>query len=103
VIARRLLSLLALLALLATPFGHMKASAHGTAHVAAGPCHGHPSAPGKADRTAIDCAIACAAIAPIGPAPAPHIVPPAAGPEPATLAASPGIRPTKDPPPPRLG
>lgn len=101
--ARRLLSLLALFALLATPFGHMKASAHGGAQAMASPCHGTAPAPGKADRNAIDCAIACAAIAPAEPLPLPRIGPPAASPRPATLSAFPGIRPTKDPPPPRLG
>ena len=101
--ARRLLSLLALFALLATPFGHMKASAHGGAQAMANPCHGNAPASGKADRKAIDCAIACAAIAPAEPAPVRRIVSPAAGPAPAALPAFPGIRLTKDPPPPRLG
>ena len=101
--ARRLLSLLALFALLSTPFAHMKASAHGGPHAATNPCHGSAPAQGKADRTAIDCAIACAAIAPAEPVSVRRIASSAAGLGPATLPAFPGIRPTKDPPPPRLG
>jgi hypothetical protein len=101
VTARFILSLLALLALLATPFGHMQAHAHGG--VSASPCHGSSApAPGKADRAAIDCAIACAAIAPSAASPAPRLIV-AAAPEQVPLPLSRGIRTAADPPPPRLG
>jgi hypothetical protein len=102
VTSRRLLSLLALFALLTMPFGHMRASAHGTPFAMAGHCHGSPAAPGKADRSAIDCAIACAAITPIGPSPA-HVLPVAAiSPDEAALPEFSSIAPEADPPPPRL-
>jgi hypothetical protein len=99
---RRLLSLLALFALLTPPFGHMRASAHDAVAAAAGHCHGSPATPGKADRAAIDCAIACAAITPTAPSPENLLPVVANGPEQAALPALPGIAPDADPPPPRL-
>jgi hypothetical protein len=101
---RRFLSLLALFALLAMPFGHRQAGAHSEPAAMAGHCHGGsvPS-PGKADRAAIDCAVACAAIAPAAASPEEPFMPVAANPEAAVPAIFPGIRSATDPPPPRLG
>ena len=100
--ARYLLSLLALVALATMPFGHMRASAQGAPAAAAGHCHGSPTAPVKTDRAAIDCAIACAAIAPSGPAAADRLPIATPGPEPAVLPAYSETRPEADPPPPRI-
>jgi hypothetical protein len=101
---RRFLSLLALFALLAMPFGHMQASAHGGPSAIAGHCHGSPTpSPGKADRAAIDCAIACAALAPAALSPKAPPIPMAADPEAAVPAMFAGICSATDPPPPRLG
>jgi hypothetical protein len=99
---RNLLSLLAMFALATMPFGHMRASAQGGAVAAAGHCHGSPTAPGKADRAAIDCAIACAVIAPSGPATADRLPVATSGPDQAVLPAFSGTRPEADPPPPRI-
>ena len=100
--ARRFLSLLALFALLAMPFGHMQASAHGGLSPMAGPCHGGPMPnPGKADRAAIDCAIACAAIAPAAVSAEEPPILIAVNPEAATPIVIRGLRKAADPPPPR--
>lgn len=96
---RRLLWLLALLALLAPPLGHMRANAHAAAALT-GPCH-TPSVPGKADRAAIDCAIACAALLPADLAAA-RLTPIVEDePDQAGLSSFAGIWPEADPPPPR--
>jgi len=99
---RRFLSLLALFALLAMPFGHMQASAHVGGPTTAGHCHGGAApAHGKADRNAIDCTIACAAIAPASHAPtAPAVTAPVLGQ--IRIPAAHGIVRAADPPPPRL-
>ena len=100
---RRFLSLIALFAFVAMPFGHMQASAE---RATASHCHHGPAAPGKTGRAAADCAIACAiaaaAVAPASPS-APHrLAVAAAGPVRPRLPYFPGIDPGADPPPPRL-
>lgn len=105
---RRLLSCLVLLALAIAPLGRMgvaqaKAMPHRPASAMASHCAGQPMPDGdKGGRMAVDCMIACAALA---PAPAACFAPPPARPE-AALATTPdsflaGIRPEADPPPPR--
>jgi len=102
VILRKLLSLLALVALATMPLGHMRASAQGATVAAANHCHGSPTAPGKADRASIDCALACAVIAPSGAATADRLPVATSAPEQAVLPAFSGTRPEADPPPPRI-
>ena len=103
----RLLPLLALLALLIAPFGRMaaaEASPHHGAPAMAGHCEEaapDEQAPGEAQK-AIDCMIACAAVA--APA-APRLeVPLHASEQPAAASAFGlvGLHPERDPPPPRL-
>ena len=104
---RRLLPLLALLALIVAPFGRMAA-----AEAMAAPAHAGMAGPGHCqDMPApdegsvdkrIDCMIACAVMA---SAEVPAFDPPqplAAEPEIRLLAGGTGIRPEADPPPPRL-
>ncbi len=107
---RRLLPLLALLALLIAPFGRMGMAEatptpnHGAPMAMAGHCEDMPaSAPGQPDKAGIDCMIACAAIAPDA---APFVAgtPPPAAAAPGALPVAPfrGLHPTAEPPPPRL-
>jgi hypothetical protein len=97
--------LFVLIALAIAPFGRIGASQANAGHAPmamTAHCAGQPMPDGdKGHRTAVDCMIACAAMA---PAPAPFALPPPA------LAAAPfglkstplsGIRPEADPPPPR--
>ncbi len=104
---RRLLPLLALLALLVAPFGRMAA-----AEAMAAPAHGAMTTSGHCDdapgpghdeaNKSIDCMIACAVMAPAD-APALEAAPPAAAPlEAGALAAFFGFHPEADPPPPRF-
>jgi hypothetical protein len=103
--SRRLVQLLVLIALSVAPFGRI-----GAAQAMAGPmamtmpihCGGQPLPDGdKGHRMAVDCLIACAAMA---PAPAPFVLP---APPLSAIAFGPvrsfhsGIRPEADPPPPR--
>jgi len=105
-VTRRLVHLLVLLALAASPFGRIGAS-----EAMAGPmpmamaahCGGALMPPGdKSHRMTVDCTIACAAMA-IAPAefdlPLPAV---AAAPVSPIAAFPPGIHPGSDPPPPRL-
>jgi hypothetical protein len=104
VTSRRLVQFLVLLALAVAPFGRIGASQAMARHAMAMPAHcaGQPMPDGdRGHRMAVDCMIACAAMA---PAPALFALPPPA------LAAAPfglpssflsGIRPEADPPPPR--
>lgn len=106
--ARRLLPLIAILALLVAPFGRMgmaeaAAAPHHAAPAAmAGHCDDRPaSAPDRPDKAAIDCMTACAAIM---PAAAPRLAgtpPPAIDPGIVPPAAFHGLHPAADPPPPR--
>jgi hypothetical protein len=112
----RALRFLMLAAMLLAPFGRMgvaqamampeRAPAAMAGHCAdmpAQPAGHHQQAPAKGDeRKAVDCMIACAAMA---SAPAPFVAPapPAAARPTAPLLSSPtGIRPGADPPPPRF-
>lgn len=104
---RRILPLLALLALLFAPFGRMAAAEamvepHHASISAAGHCDDRPSSDPDRSRQAVDCLVACAVMAP--PAvPALVLQPllrlaPAASPTPAFS----GLHPDADPPPPRF-
>lgn len=105
---RRLLPLLILLALAIAPFGRMsmaeaKAMAHDMSSAMASHCAGRLMPDGDKDgRVAVDCMIACTAMA---PAAMPFLAPPLAI-EAAPLAMlsflTAGIRPEADPPPPRF-
>lgn len=106
--ALRLLPLFALIALLVAPFGRMgMAEAAGMDHHAApmamsGHCEDMPMpAPGKPSKAAVDCMIACAAVAPALPAQIVGFAPRAAALTPTALTAFRGIHPEADPPPPR--
>ncbi len=104
---RRLLPFLMLAALVLAPFGRMgiaeaKAMPHHMPDATASHCAGQPMPDGdEGGRMAVDCMIACAAMAPAAALPS---APPAA--REAAPAAGPnfilaGIRPEADPPPPR--
>lgn len=104
----RLLSLLAMLALLFSPFGRMAAAeamAAPAQHAmaAGGHCRDMPAPEEKRSApTAIDCAVACAVVAPPSApdvALVPSVVQPQAG---AFVATFSGVNPEADPPPPRL-
>jgi hypothetical protein len=105
VTSRRLVQLFVLLALTLAPFGRIGAS-----QAMAGPgamampahCAGQPMPDGdKGHRMAVDCMIACAAMAP-APASFTLPLPPlAAAPVPLLMSHLAGIRPEADPPPPR--
>ena len=99
---RRLVQLLVLLALATAPFGRISmVQAAGRQAPMAGHCGGQTMPDGDKGH-AIDCTIACAAIA---QAPAPFLLPPpapAAAPAAPLAAFPPGIRPGADPPPPRF-
>jgi hypothetical protein len=99
---RRLVQLLVLIALAAAPFGRIGASQAMTGHAMTAHCAGQPMPAGdKGHRMAVDCMIACAAMA---PAPAPFALPPpllASVPIGLPLSRLSGIRPEADPPPPR--
>ena len=106
---RRILPLLTLVALLLAPFGRMAAAEasamphHGDrAAAASGHCDGMPAqGEGRPDR-AIDCMIACAALA-SAEAPTAAAAPALAPmPEPAAARQFSGIDPEADPPPPRF-
>ena len=96
-------------ALLLAPLGRIgiAQAMAGPAGIATGHCGtmpvGHPGkSQGDKGRSAIDCALACAAMA---PAPAPLIDPPFAAatrPDASVLSSLAGIRPEADPPPPRF-
>lgn len=105
---RRLLPLLTLLALLVAPFGRMAAAEamvmpHHQAAAMPGHCDEMPAGDEDgADKTAIDCMIACAAMA---VAETPNLVAsPDVAPAPIslTLPDLPGLNPEAEPPPPRL-
>lgn len=103
---RRLVQLCVLVALMLAPFGRIGvAQAMPMPHqesMMAAHCAGQPMPdPDKSHRMAVDCMIACAAMAPavapfLLPAPAPMAVP-----EAAIASHLTGIRPEADPPPPR--
>lgn len=102
---RRLVQLLILIALATAPFGRIGASQAMTGYAAmtmAAHCTGQPMPDGdKRHRTAADCMIACAAMA---PAPSPFALPPpvlASAPIDLPLSRLSGIHPEADPPPPR--
>ncbi|MBX3560357.1 MAG: hypothetical protein KF780_00945 [Sphingomonas sp.] len=111
--ARRLLPLIAIFALLVAPFGRIgMAEAAATLHHAApmamaghcedmaAPDHG-PT--GKAGKAAIDCMIACAAVAPMPLSQIALMIVPAAMPgDGGAPAAFDGLHPGADPPPPRF-
>jgi hypothetical protein len=103
---RRLVQFFVLIALAAAPFGRIGASHAMTGHAAmtmAAHCAGQPMPDGdKGHRLAVDCTIACAAMA---PAPSPFALPPpvlAGVPTDLPLSRLSGIRPEADPPPPRI-
>jgi hypothetical protein len=102
---RRLVQLLVLAALVLAPFGRLglaQATPHHAPMAMNAHCAGQPMPDqGKSHRMAVDCMIACAAMAAAAtpfmpPPPARRAVPSAT---PASLLA--GIRPQADPPPPR--
>ena len=105
---RRLLPFL-MLALLLAPFGRVAAAElqsapHHQVMQAASHCPDQPQPGGGSDRgkMAIDCMIACAAMA---PAADPFVIPPLSAlglPASAATSTYVGIRPEADPPPPRL-
>ena len=102
---RRLIQFLVLIALAVAPFGRIGASQAMAGHAPmamTAHCAGQPMPDGdKGHRMAVDCMIACAAMA---PAPAPFVLPPpalAAAPIGPPLSRLSGIRPEADPPPPR--
>jgi hypothetical protein len=105
---RRILPLLTLFALLIAPFGRMAAAEasampHHGAAMTAGHCEGMPQPdPGKTHKMSVDCALACAAIAP--PETSALAAPPLAATAPVRLARSihAGLHPESDPPPPRF-
>lgn len=108
--ALRLLPLFALIALLVAPFGRMGiAEAAGMDHHAApmamamsGHCEDMPMPePGKPNNAAIDCMVACAAVAPALPPQIAGFASLEAPLTPTTLIAFQGIHPEADPPPPR--
>lgn len=105
---RRILPVLALIALMIAPFGRMGLAAaaaphHGTPMAMAGHCEDMPTPePGKPNKTAIDCMIACAAMTTESAADIAH-----AAPEPVVIAPRPllslhGIQPEAADPPPRF-
>jgi hypothetical protein len=105
-VTRRLVQLLVLFALAAAPFGRIGISQAMARHMPTAMiahCAGQPMPePARGHRMAVDCMIACAAMA---PAPAPFALPPpAVVAAPVGLAAGfpAGVRPEADPPPPRL-
>jgi hypothetical protein len=102
---RRLVQFLVLIALALSPFGRIGVSQAMTGHgpmAMAGHCAGQPMSDGdKGHRMAVDCMIACAAMA---AAPSPFALPPpihACMPIAAPMTRLTGIRPEADPPPPR--
>jgi hypothetical protein len=103
-VTRRLVQLLILLALATAPFGRIgmvQAAGHHPPMAMAGHCGGQQM-PDRDKGHAIDCTIACAAIA---QAPAPFLLPPPApdaAPAARLAAFPPGIHPGADPPPPRF-
>ena len=105
---RRLLPLLTLLALLVAPFGRMAAAeAMTTPHHQAAAMPGHcddmpmPDQDGG-DKVAIDCMIACAAVATATAPLLAFIAPMVATPVGETLPLFTGRNPSADPPPPRF-
>jgi hypothetical protein len=105
---RRLVQLFVLLALVLAPFGRI-----GMAQAKAVPDHGAMMAahcagqlmpdPDKSHGMAVDCTIACAAMAPAAAAPFDAPAPaPTAMPEARAASHLAGIRPEADPPPPRF-
>ena len=104
---RRLLPLLALLALLVAPFGRMAAAEamampHHAPAAMAGHCDDMPAPDGDEPGKAVDCMIACAVMTP-SEAPALKAAPPARS-MPASFAVPgfSGLHPEADPPPPRF-
>jgi hypothetical protein len=102
---RRLVQLFVLAALLLAPFGRLglaQATPHHAPMAMNAHCAGQPMPDrGKSQRMAVDCMIACAAVAAVA---APFVLPPpAARAAPSATPASflAGIRPEADPPPPR--
>lgn len=102
---RRLVQLFVLAALVLAPFGRLglaQATPHHAPMAMNAHCAGQPVPDrGKSHKMAVDCMIACAAMAAAGalfilPLPAPRAAPSA---RPTSLLA--GIRPEADPPPPR--
>lgn len=106
---RRLLPVLALIALLIAPFGRMgmaeatTAPHHDAPMAIAGHCEDSltPAAPGQPNKTAIDCMIACAAVAPVDTQLLAEEMPAAPAPGALPLATFHGLHPGADPPPPR--
>ena len=104
---RRLLTLLALVALAVSPFGRM-AAAEAMAvpehrmTAAAGHCDEQPAPEDRTHPAGIDCLVACAAMAAAAEVavPAAHVV--AAEPQATTLPDFIGLHPEAEPPPPRL-
>lgn len=104
---RRLLPLIALLALAVAPFGRMAAAeamapAHHTATAAPGHCDDMPAPDGDEADKLLDCLTACASLAAADASPLPVLTA-----APASLQAQPpagaaGVNPEADPPPPRL-
>ncbi|HET9429206.1 MAG TPA: hypothetical protein VFO69_12685 [Allosphingosinicella sp.] len=102
---RRILSLLALMALLVTPFGRMTAEAmpHQRQGAMAGHCdEGQQPAHGEGDKAAIDCMIACATLAPASAQTAEFIAPEPEAPQAPMIRRFAGINLEADPPPPRV-
>ena len=105
---RRLLPLLALLALLAAPFGRIAAAeamtaGHHPPMAMTGHCEDMPSPQqDKTDKTAIDCMIACAAMATEDACGTTVRAPLVAGPIAGALPVFFGLHPEADPPPPRF-
>ena len=105
---RRILPLLAMLALLIAPFGRMAAAEamtmpHHAPETMASHCAGESQPDGdQGQPTAIDCLIACAAMAPAGDSSYQPLPVPAATHVALPVLAWTGIRHEADPPPPRF-
>lgn len=104
---RRLVPLLALLALLVAPYGRMQAQAatvqHASPMAMAGHCEPAPAkVPTPAHHGSIDCMIACAGMPSVDAALAGPPLPPVAAMIAPPVAPLDGILPQFDPPPPRV-
>lgn len=107
---RRLLPLIALLALVVAPFGRIAAAeamapAHHAGPAASGHCDDMPAPGGdEADKAgkALHCMTACASLAAVTDAAVPMVVPAAMAIEAVPSAGAAGLNPEAEPPPPRL-
>lgn len=104
---RRILPVLALIALMIAPFGRMGLAEAATAHHAApmamaGHCEDMPAPEsGKPNKAAIDCMIACAAMTTESAADIAHAAPDPVAVAPRPLLSLHGIQPEAETPPPR--